>query len=362
MMTATETSAGAAAALPPTPPSVTRQQLLAALAQYRRAHPRAAVALLAFDLAVYAGLWLAVVLAPAVWMKIPLAVLCSMAVARLFVFGHDACHGSAFGSRWSNAIAGRLAFLPSLTPFSTWELGHNTLHHGFTNLRGKDYVYTPLSPAEYHALPGWRRALERLYRHPLGGSGICYLVEVWWKKLWFPRRPHLEQEPRLIYTADSLLTLAFAAAQIAAAAALSPAAPAVAALTAVALPFLGWNLLMGFVTYQHHTHPGVVWYASRADWDPVAAQLENTVHVGFPPVIGALLGNIMEHTAHHLDVRIPLFELPAAQRAIESLFPRQVIRVEPWSWRAYSAACRTCQLYDYENRRWLPFKAKWGDL
>ena len=341
----------AAAAAPPGLPPVTRQQLLAALAQYRRKHPRAAAALLAVDLGLYAILWLSVVLAPAWWMRIPLAALCSMAVARLFVYGHDACHGSAFSSRAANSFAGRLAFLASLTPFSTWELGHNTLHHGFTNLRGKDYVYTPLSPAEYRTLPAWRRLVERLYRHPLG-PGPCYLVEVWWKKLWFPQAAHVETV-RGVYQADSLLTLTFLVAQTAIAARL--AETAAAAVFAVLVPFLGWNFLMGFITYQHHTHPRVVWYARRADWDAVAAQVENTVHVEFPPVIGALLGNIMEHTAHHLDVRIPLFELPAAQRAIESLFPGKVIRVEPWSWRDYAAACRACQLYDYDERRWLRF-------
>lgn len=330
--------------------TTTRQQVLAVLAAYRRAHPQAATLLLTSDLAIYAALWLALVLAPAWWMKPPLAALLSMSIARLFVFGHDACHGSAYRSRWANGLAGRLAFLPSLTPFSTWELGHNTLHHGFTNLRGKDYVYTPLSRSEYDALPAWRRALERAYRHPLG-PGLCYFAEVWWKKLWFPRRPEVEQV-RGVYVADSLLTLGFLLAQSALAWWL--AGSVAAAAIAVLAPFAGWNALMGFVTYMHHTHPGVVWYAKRSDWDPVAAQIDNTVHVEFPPLVGALLGNIMEHTAHHLDVRIPLFELPAAQQAVEAMFGPQVIRV-PWSWRGYVEACRACQLFDYENRRWLRF-------
>lgn len=44
-------------------------------------------------------------------------------IARLFILGHDACHGSLCRSRWINRIAGRLLFLPSLTPYSLWEIG-----------------------------------------------------------------------------------------------------------------------------------------------------------------------------------------------------------------------------------------------
>ena len=64
-------------------------------------------------------------------------------IARLFVIGHDACHGSYTPNKLLNKWIGRIAFLPSLTPYSLWEIGHNLAHHGFTNLKGRDYVWTP---------------------------------------------------------------------------------------------------------------------------------------------------------------------------------------------------------------------------
>src|SRR6202167_1238102 len=54
-------------------------------------------------------------------------------IARLFVIGHDACHGSYTPNKTLNKWIGRIAFLPSLTPYSLWEIGHNLAHHGFTN-------------------------------------------------------------------------------------------------------------------------------------------------------------------------------------------------------------------------------------
>ena len=76
-------------------------------------------------------------------------------IARLFVIGHDACHGSYTPNKVLNEWIGRIAFLPSLTPYSLWEIGHNLAHHGFTNLKGRDYVWTPVFAAtSSRACPG----------------------------------------------------------------------------------------------------------------------------------------------------------------------------------------------------------------
>jgi len=334
----------------------TRQSIREFLSRFRASEPRLAFLLLALDLAVYLASWVAILCTGNRLWQAALAAVNAIAIARLFILGHDACHGSSFRKSWANQLAGRVAFLPSLTPYSTWELGHNTLHHGFTNLRGKDYVYAPLTKAEYDALPRWRRALERIYRHPLG-PGLCYLVEVWWKRLWFPRPDTVEvYHPR--FFADSLATGIFLAVQIAIVTTVAGRTGGnwgVLALMAVVLPQAIWNALMGFVTYQHHTHPDVTWFDDRQQWDPLASQVENTVHVEFPWLVGKLLGNIMEHTAHHVDVKIPLLRLPEAQRELESRFSGKVL-VQAWSWRGYVENCRQCQLYDYEKRRWLNFE------
>lgn len=336
----------------------TRQSVRDGLAPFRAPAPGLAVAVLSLDAALYLASWLAMLATGNAWWQGVIGLCQAMLIARLFLHGHDACHGASFRRGWANQLAGRLAFLPSLTPFSTWELGHNTLHHGFTNLRGKDYVYAPLTKADYDSLPPWRRALERIYRHPLG-PGLCYAVEVWWKRLWFPSRRSVETY-RAAYLLDSLATAGFLALQLAVVLAVAPSHgqhPLLRVGMAVVLPQCVWNLLMGFVTFQHHTHPSAVWYDDRRQWDPLLAQVENTVHVEFPRPIGLLFGNIMDHTAHHVDVKIPMHRLPEAQRVLEAQFPDQV-PVQPWSWRAYVENCRQCKLYDYETRQWLDFDGR----
>jgi omega-6 fatty acid desaturase (delta-12 desaturase) len=56
------------------------------------------------------------------------------------------------------------------------------VHHGFSNLKGTDYVWMPFSPQEWVRLPRRRRLLERLYRYP-AGLGVYYFVEIWWRRL-----------------------------------------------------------------------------------------------------------------------------------------------------------------------------------
>ena len=116
-----------------------------------------------------------------------------------------------------------------------------------------------------------------------------------------------------------------------------------------------FNWLSGFVVYQHHNHPRLQWYASRADWDFVKGQVDSTVHVRFPWPIGLLFHNIMEHTAHHVDPRIPLYQLEAAQRGVEDAYGEHVIIVDRW-WPSLRAALRDCQLYDYSHQRWCRFR------
>ena len=82
------------------------------------------------------------------WVKVFASLVAALWIARLFVIGHDACHGSYTPNKILNKWIGRIAFLPSLTPYSLWEVGHNLAHHGFTNLKGRDYVWTMDSVVE----------------------------------------------------------------------------------------------------------------------------------------------------------------------------------------------------------------------
>jgi omega-6 fatty acid desaturase (delta-12 desaturase) len=137
------------------------------------------------DIGIFAGGLTLVLMDGSVWLKILGSALITAGIVRLFLIGHDACHGSFFKSQLLNDIFGRVAFLPSMTAFSLWDVGHNVAHHGFNNLKGRDQVWAPYSKEEFDALPRYRRVLERIYRSG-AGWGLYYFLELWWKNSTLP--------------------------------------------------------------------------------------------------------------------------------------------------------------------------------
>ena len=78
--------------------------------------------------------------------------------------------------------------------------------------------------------------------------------------------------------------------------------------------------MIGFVVYVHHTHVKVSWHDNKAAWTQAAPFVSTTVHLTFPFKIGAMMHHIMEHTAHHVDMSIPLYRLKQAQAKLEEMY------------------------------------------
>lgn len=315
-----------------------------------------AAALCILDIVLFAAALVIVVELPNVFEKVAASLVIGLEIARLFVLGHDACHQSLFASRLLNRWMGRLLLLPSLTPYSAWEIGHNLGHHVYTNLRGMDYVWTPLSKVEFDALPRWRQLVQRYYRSGFG-HGTYYLVELWWRQLFFASRTRIPTR-RAEVIGDSLLAVAFATAWIGvlvAAAIATRQNALVLVATGFVLPFLIWNWIMGAVIYFHHTHPQLPWYDDIDEWQAARDSGCNTVHMQFRGKLGRVLNNIMEHPAHHLDVRVPLYNLEAANRQLHGA-SRQI--TQTFSPRSLYACIRSCKLYDYQARHWTDFAGR----
>jgi omega-6 fatty acid desaturase (delta-12 desaturase) len=317
-----------------------------------------AIALLALDWSIFAALMVATVLLSAWWAKLLCGLAAGFMIGRLFIIGHDACHQSYTPHRGLNRVLGRIAMLPSLTPYSLWEVGHNVVHHGYTNLKGVDFVWAPLTRAEFEALSPGQRTLERLYRSGWGPAAY-YMVEMWWKRMFFPRKTYLGTR-RAEFVWDGVIVVATAAVWIGALVASALATEQSVALLVglgFGVPFLFWNAMIGFVVYVHHTHTAVQWHDDKAAWARAAPFVSTTVHLTFPMRIGALLHHIMEHTAHHVDMSIPLYKLEGAQQLLETTLPGR-ITVQPFSWRWYFDTARRCKLYDFERRCWTDFEGR----
>jgi omega-6 fatty acid desaturase (delta-12 desaturase) len=287
--------------------------------------------------------------------RLALGLVAGVASGSLFMMGHDACHGS-FARRASlNGVLGRIAFLPTYHTYSLWDLSHNRIHHAHTNLKGRDFVWTPLSRAEFDALPRWRRALYRIYRTPLGLS-LYYPIEIWRVWLFFPRRERLDRARRS-YTLDSLLVLGFLSLQIAGTLALRREGLldwVVGAVFSLVVPWMVFNWLIGFVIFFNHTHPAVPWFDKPEEWSWFTGMVRGAVRLRLPRWSLPLAPNIMNHVAHHVDPRIPLVHLDRASDRLEELLVDQIV-VQAWSVADLLDILRRCKLYDYDAHRWLDY-------
>ena len=298
-------------------------------------------------------------LLPGWWLKGLSAGLFTVALPMMFIVGHDACHQSLTPHRWLNKLIGRLTMVPTWHAYSVWDYVHNGLHHGWTNVRYKDYTWAPLSTEEYARLSPVGRFLHRRYR-TWWGPGPYYIIELWAK---YGMTGAKAQSARMnaLFWADRLSVVAFTVAMAAAVLRLtdrtglgSNATLVSAGLLTIgmAVPFVVWSWVMGMIILVHHTHPTIPWYGDVADWSYYAGQVQSTVHVELPRPIELILHNIMEHTAHHADPRVPLYNLEKAQKDLESAYGHSIV-VVPFTLSGLFRMLRTCRLFDYENHRWL---------
>jgi omega-6 fatty acid desaturase (delta-12 desaturase) len=82
--------------------------------------------------------------------------------------------------------------------------------------------------------------------------------------------------------------------------------------------------------------------------------MEGTTMLYVPVWLDFFLHRIFFHVAHHVDMRIPFYELPAACEEIRAAFPDVVIS-RKLRLRDFFANTRQCKLYDFEQGRWLTY-------
>lgn len=268
----------------------------------------------------------------------------------LFLVAHDAGHGAFTARPRVDRFVGRTAMLPTFQPFSLWAHLHNRVHHRWTNLRGADIVWVPLDKPGYDALAPVDRWVYRLERST-AGFGVYYGREIWWRVLM--RTPAGSAPDRREFTTDRRLAVSAAVALSAVAVATGRGGPVGSWFTAVALPWAAALWMIGTGTYFNHTHPEVRWYADRDEWARADIQVTGALELRHPRLLATVLGNVMEHPAHHVNPRVPLPMLREAEDHLRLGPGSGAVVSERWSPATHRRVVRTCKLYDFEAGRWV---------
>ena len=224
-------------------------------------------------------------------------------LVRTFILFHDCTHGSFLPWRRANAWLGVVLGLMVYSPFLRWRHDH-AIHHatsGDLDRRGGGDIRT-LTVAEYNELPARSQLAYRIFRHPLVMFGIGPIVAL----LIGPRIVARDARPRMRRSV-------------------------IGTNVALAVLIAGFCWLMGplnfllvqaptimlagsagiWLFYVQHQFEDAYWEATEG-WSYADAALRGSSYLKLPKILQFFSGNIGLHHVHHLNARIPNYNLQRA--------------------------------------------------
>jgi omega-6 fatty acid desaturase (delta-12 desaturase) len=273
-----------------------------------------------------------------------LSVLAAFFLVRIFIIQHDCGHQSFLKSRKWNKLIGMVSSFFSTIPFAYWSRTHNAhhAHNGQMEYRGLGDIDF-LTTEEYQALSPWKRFYYRVRRSAIVQFIVTPIVYLAVNQ----RYPFTEITGRKKFIWPLLLNNLL-----------------LVAVYGVLAILLGWqNLLMvqlpilmifGTISFwffyiQHQHEDNYKEWKSK--WDHLSASILGSTYYKLPRVFQWFSGNIGFHHIHHLNSRIPNYNLelcvrenPKLNQFVSTLTFRQSLK------------CINYKLWDAQKQRMISFK------
>jgi omega-6 fatty acid desaturase (delta-12 desaturase) len=224
-------------------------------------------------------------------------------LVRTFILFHDCTHGSFLPWRRANAWLGVVLGLMVYSPFLRWRHDH-AIHHatsGDLDRRGGGDIRT-LTVAEYNALPARSQLAYRIFRHPLVMFGVGPIVAL----LIGPRIVARDARPRM---RRSVIGTNIALAVLIAGLCWLMGPVNFLLVQAPTIMLAGSAGIWLF--YVQHQFEDAYWEATEG-WSYADAALRGSSYLKLPKILQFFSGNIGLHHVHHLNARIPNYNLQRA--------------------------------------------------
>jgi omega-6 fatty acid desaturase (delta-12 desaturase) len=284
-------------------------------------------------------------IAIAPWYLLPAAwAFASAAWTGLFVVGHDCGHRSFSENKLVEDVVGTLMFAPLLYPFDPWRIKHNH-HHAHTNKLVEDTAWHPIQAEE---VAEWGPVAGLIYKVFLGSPLKLFASIGHWAVWHFDLSKYTEgQRPRVLTSLAAVA--AFAALAF-------PAIVHAAGWAGLAkfwlMPWLGYHFWMSTFTVIHHTAPHIPFKPAET-WNAAKAQLSGTVHCNFPRWVEFLTHDISVHVPHHVNSKIPWYNLRAATDSLRANWGEYMTEGD-FNWRMVRTICTELHVYSPEAN-YVPF-------
>jgi acyl-lipid omega-6 desaturase (Delta-12 desaturase) len=290
------------------------------LEPYARADVRRSVVCLLTSVVPYVALWpvMYYLLGVSYGLVLLVAVPASGFLVRTFIVFHDCGHGSFLPSKRANRVVGVLTGLLVLTPYFAWKHEHAGHHasSGDLDRRGVGDVDT-WTVAEYRSKSLWGRLGYRLIRSPV----VMFTLGPVWALVIEPRKIPFGARRRVVrshaYTNVAVVVMVGGLVW----------ALGWRAFLEIQLPLVFLAGAAGvWLFYVQHQFEDAYW--TRSDqWSYLDAALQGSSYLKLPRVLQFFSGNIGLHHVHHLNPRIPNYNLQRAHD--EQPFLHQVPTISP---------------------------------
>jgi len=280
------------------------------VADYQQSSTPRAVWQIVNTLVPYAALWYCMHLAMqvSVALAMALSVVAGLFLVRIFIIFHDCGHGSFFKSNTANDGVGFITGMLTFTPYFHWRWEHS-IHHstcGDLDRRGVGDIWT-LTVKEYLQASKAKRFVYRVARNPI----VLFLLAPLILFLIYQRIPNPKASRREKHSVWWMNL-------------------GVTAMCAALIAWLGWKefLILQLPTmgiagtagvwmfYVQHQYDTVYW-EKHNDWDYTSAALQGSSFYKLPKVLQWFSGNIGFHHIHHLNPRIPNYNLERCHNSHE---------------------------------------------
>jgi acyl-lipid omega-6 desaturase (Delta-12 desaturase) len=261
-------------------------------------------------------------------------------LVRTYIVFHDCAHGSFLPSKRANVWLGTALGLLVFQPFACWRHSH-AVHHataGDLDRRGVGDVPT-ITVSEYRTRSARQRLEYRLFRNPVVMFGLGPIIALVIQPRIVPRaaRPRIK---RSVLATDIAL----------------------AALVAVLCLLVGvrdFLLVQGpiamlsgaagiWLFYVQHQFEDVYW-ENNAEWSYLDTALHGSSYLKLPKLLQYFSGNIGLHHVHHLNARIPNYNLQHAHDEVA------IFREVPTLSLMDGLRAVRLKLYDEDRRRMVTF-------
>jgi acyl-lipid omega-6 desaturase (Delta-12 desaturase) len=246
------------------------------------------------------------------WISLCLAPVAAGFLVRIFIIQHDCGHGSFFRSQLANDVVGSLSSLLTLAPYASWRRQHAGHHRVWNDLdrrdRGLDIYSSCLTVDEFRSLRPGQRLWYRFTRHPLVANVLLPpFIFIVLFRLPFDTPKAWAGERRGVYLTDVLLVAGIVGLGF-----LVGFWP----LLAIHLPIMVAASIIGVWLFSvQHRFEDVEWKRSN-EWNYTEAALEGSSYLRLHSVLRWFTGNIGYHHVHHLNPRIPNYNLKACHERI----------------------------------------------